>query len=310
MKKLAMDRLVESVPNVSEGRRTEVIHTFTTLLEQAADVALLDRHVDPDHNRSVFTLIGQPEAMQHALCALIRQAVDLIDLRGHTGQHPRIGVVDVVPWIPFQNMTMKDCVEESRKFGERVGRELEIPVFLYEESCLHPERMRLETIRRGGIPALEARMQDDPTAAPDFGPARLHPTAGALITGARDFLIAFNVMLDSRDVGAAHAIARTIRTSNGGLPALKAIGLALPSLGCVQVSMNLTDFRVTSLRSAYQAVEREAARHGIRIRESELIGLIPRAAWDEKLPEDLNISHWRSCCVLETACAEKDLFPS
>jgi glutamate formiminotransferase len=308
MKEKYMNRLVESVPNVSEGRREQVIHTLTTTLEQIPGVVLLDRHVDADHNRSVFTLVGNPDAMHHALYGLIRQAKGLIDVRRHTGQHPRIGAVDVVPWIPFKNVTMEACVEESRKLGERVGRELDIPVFLYEQSCMHPERMRLETIRRGGIPALEMRMRHDPTGAPDFGPARVHSTAGALIMGARYFLIAFNVMLDSQDIRAAQTIAKSIRTSNGGLPALKAIGLSLPSRGCVQISMNLTDFRITSIRSAFGAVEHEAARHHIRIQESELIGLIPRDAWDEKLPEDLKITNWHSHCVLETAYAEKKLF--
>lgn len=305
-----MNRLVESVPNVSEGRKDHVLHMLTKTLEQVPNVRLLDRHVDADHNRSVFTLVGAPEAMHHALFGLIRQAKNVIDVRTHTGQHPRIGAVDVIPWIPFQNVTMETCVEESRKLGERVGRELNIPVFLYEQSCLHPERMRLETIRRGGLSALAERMRYDPTAAPDFGPARVHPTAGAMVIGARNFLVAFNVMLESQDLRMAQTIAKTIRSSNGGLPALKAIGLFLPSRGCVQISMNLTDFRMTSLRAAFQAVEDEAARHHIGIRESELIGLVPRDAWDEKLSEDLKITNWRSRKVLEIAYAEKELFRS
>jgi glutamate formiminotransferase len=296
-----MDRLVESVPNVSEGRRDHVIHMLTMTLEQMPGVRLLDRHVDVDHNRSVFTLVGEPKAMHHALFQLIRQAQEVIDVRTHTGQHPRIGAVDVVPWIPLKHMTMEACAEESRKLGARIGSELKIPVFLYEQSCLHPERMRLETIRRGGLAALEERMRYDPTADPDFGPSRIHPSAGVLVTGARFFLLAFNVMLESRDLRLAQMIAKTIRTSGGGLPALKAIGLILPSRGCVQISMNLTDFRKTSLRAAFHAVEQAAARLHVSIRESELVGMIPREAWDEKIHEDLKIANWHSGKVLEDA---------
>ena len=305
-----MTKWVESVPNVSEGRNEQVLQELKTSLEQVPGVALLDLHVDPDHHRSVFTLVGQPEAMQVALFGLIRQAQNLIDLRVHVGKHPRVGVVDVVPWIPLRNMTMQDCVAASRTLGEQVGRELNLPVFLYEESCGISERRRLEAIRRGGLVALEDRMRHHPGWAPDFGPPQSHPSAGVLVTGARFFLIAFNVMLESQDVVVAKDIAKIIRTSNGGLPNLKAIGLSLPSLGCVQVSMNLTDFRVTSLRAAFSAVEREAARHGIAVRESELVGMIPQDAWDDTLPRDLKLKKWNANDILEVACAEKDLFPS
>ncbi len=307
-----MTQLVESVPNVSEGRNERVIQEFTALLEAMPNVALLNRHVDLDHHRSVFTLVGEMDAMHQALFRLVEKASELIDLRIHSGQHPRIGAVDVVPWIPLQNVTMAECVEASRRLGERVGSELGIPVFLYEQSCRYPERRALETIRRGGLAGLEQRMDLHPAWIPDFGPTRIHPTAGAMVTGARFFLIAFNIMLESQDIGAAQAIARTVRTSGGGYPALKAIGIPMPSHGCVQVSMNLTDFRLTSLRTAYSAVEREAARLHIEVRESELVGMIPRDAWDEGIAKDLKLKDWQdSKGVLETVCNvcnQKDLF--
>jgi len=305
---MVMDRLVESVPNVSEGRDQAVLASLIAGIQSVPRVALLDLHVDPDHHRSVFTMAGEPEAMATALFHLIRQAKDFVDLRTHHGQHPRIGAVDVVPWIPLRGVTMDECSGYAKDLSGRVGQELGIPVFLYEQASVVPSRARLEAIRHGGLSGLQERMNHEAGWKPDFGPTVLHPSAGACVIGARFFLIAFNIVLQSQDIQLARHIAGTIRSSGGGLPALKAMGVHLPSRELVQVSMNLTDFRVTSLRSAFYAVEREAVRHGIEILESELVGLIPRAAWDENLVADLKLKHWKPEGVLEVACAKKALF--
>jgi glutamate formiminotransferase len=306
---MTMDRLVECVPNVSEGLDKAVLALLTEGIESVPNVVLLDLHVDPDHHRSVFTLAGEPEAMATVLFQFIREAQHRIDLRTHHGQHPRIGAVDVVPWVPLWGVTMKECAENAKDLGRRVGQELGIPVFLYEQAALVPLRARLDNIRRGGLSGLQKRMDQEADWKPDFGPNVLHPTAGAVAIGARFFLIAFNVVLKSQEIQVARRIADTIRTSGGGLPALKAMGVLLPSKGLVQVSMNLVDFRETSLRAAFQAVEREACRWGVEIQESEVVGLIPREAWDADLVADLKLKDWKPEGVLEVACEKYHLFP-
>lgn len=305
---MAVDRLVESVPNVSEGRDQAVLSKLAAAVRSIPGVALLDLHVDPDHHRSVFTMAGEPEAMDTALFSLIRQAQQVIDLRTHLGRHPRIGAVDVVPWIPLCGVTMDECASYAKNLSERVGQELGIPVFLYEQAGVVPSRIRLEAIRRGELSGLQERMNHETGWKPDFGPNVLHPTAGAIVIGARFFLIAFNVVLMSRDIHVARHIAGTIRSSGGGLPALKAMGVYLPSRELVQVSMNLTDFRETSLRAAFQAVERESRRLGVDILDSEIVGLVPQAAWDEDLPGDLHLRDWAPDRILETRLAQEDLF--
>lgn len=246
-----MRRLVESVPNISEVEDQAVIAKLIAGIEAVPCVALLDVHVDPDHHRSVLTMVGEPDAMGTALFGLVRQAQQLINIRQHQGAHPRIGAVDVVPWIPFQGVTMEDCVTFADELGARIGKELEIPVYLYEQAGKVPMRANLEMVRRGGLSGLGARMQIDQDWQPDYGPAMIHPTAGAIAVGARLYLIALNVVLKSHDLVMARYIATSIRTSNGGLPAVKAIGVPLVSRGLVQVSMNLTDYRETSLRRAF-----------------------------------------------------------
>ncbi|GJL68954.1 MAG: glutamate formiminotransferase [Nitrospirales bacterium] len=304
-----MDRLVECVPNVSEGRDKAILALLTEGIRSVPDVSLLDLHVDSDHHRSVFTLVGEPTAMAIALFQVIREAEHGIDLRTHHGQHPRIGAVDVVPWIPLRGVTMEECAGYAKDLGRRVGQELGIPVFLYEQAAIVPFRARLDVIRRGGLSGLQERMYQDSDWKPDFGPNVLHPTAGAVAMGARFFLIAFNVVLKSQDIQVARRIARTIRSSGGGLPALKAMGVPLPSKGLVQVSMNLMDFRQTSLRAAFHAVERESLRGGVDIQESEIVGLVPQEAWDVDLAMDLKLKDWNSERVLEVACGKYHLFP-
>jgi len=301
-------RLVESVPNISEGRDQAVISKLVAGIESIPRVVLLDVHVDPDHHRSVFTMVGEPEAMGTALFGLVQQAQRLIDIRQHQGEHPRIGVVDVVPWIPLQEVTMEDCVDYAKTLGSRVGAELDIPVFLYEQACVVSSRRKLEVIRRGGSSALQERMSNQENWKPDCGPGCLHPSSGAIVIGARFFLIAFNVVLASQNLELARHIAGTIRESGGGLPALKAMGVSLPSRGLVQVSMNLVDFRLTSLRAAYQAVEREATIAGIDIVESEIVGMVPQAAWDNHMPIDLKLSNWTSDRIIEISLAKHSLF--
>ncbi len=303
-----MGRLVESVPNVSEGRDQAVLSTLAAGIRSVPGVGLLDLHSDPDHHRSVFTLAGEPEAVGTALFTLIMQAQRFIDLRSHHGQHPRIGAVDVVPWIPLRGVTMEECSAYAKKLSGRVGQELGIPVFLYEEASMVPSRVRLETIRSGGLSGLQERMNHEAEWKPDFGPNVVHSTAGAVVIGARFFLIAFNVVLKSQNLHGARQIAGRIRSSGGGLPALKAMGVSLPSRKLVQVSMNLTDFRETSLRAAFQAVERESYRVGIDILESEIVGLVPEAAWDEDLPGAIKLRNWAPDRVLESRLVREDLF--
>ncbi len=291
--------MVECVPNVSEGRDDLVIEQLAAALAAVPGVALLDRHRDADHHRCVFTMAGSAVAMAEAAFALAARAVECIDLRRHAGQHPRLGATDVVPFVPLRGATMADCVDLARRVGARLGRELRIPVFLYGEACARPFRTRLEQIRHGGGEALRQRMADDPAWAPDFGPARPHPTAGVTVVGARRPLLAYNVALRSEDVSVAKSIAGTIRAAHGGLPGVKAIGLELKSRGVVQVSMNLTDYRRTSLRAAFDAVTHEAARKGVAVVSSEVVGLIPHEAFAQAEGHDLRCDSLTRDCVVE-----------
>jgi glutamate formiminotransferase / formiminotetrahydrofolate cyclodeaminase len=298
-----MSKIIECIPNFSEGRNPATVQALTAAVESVPGVRLLDRTSDSDHHRSVLTFAGDPDAVLEAAFQAIRIATRLIDLRTHTGVHPRIGATDVVPFVPIQGSTMEDCVQLARRLGERVGTELKIPVFLYEQASGHPERTRLETIRQGGLSGLGARMAAGLDWRPDFGPPHLHDSAGAIVIGARHPLIAFNVNLNSSDLNIAKTIARTIRHSNGGLPCVKAIGVALASRGLVQVSMNLTDYRVTSMAAAFRAVQTEAAEAGVDIAGSELIGLVPQAALDQAASSLLQIGNFDSTQILETRLA-------
>ncbi len=279
--------LVECVPNFSEGRDRNVIAQLITALAAVRGVALLDRHQDADHHRCVLTIAGSAASMAEAAFAVAARALACINLKRHAGQHPRIGATDVLPFIPLRGATMDQCVDLARRVGARIGRELRIPVFLYDEACARPFRKRLEQIRKGGCEALEKRMATDPAWAPDFGPARPHPTAGVTVVGARFPLIAYNVFLRSDDVSLAKAIAGTIRAAHGGLPGVKAIGLALKSRGVVQVSMNLTNYHRTPIHAAFEAVKREAARKGVAVETSEVVGLIPQEAFAQAEGHDL-----------------------
>ncbi|GJL56583.1 MAG: glutamate formiminotransferase [Nitrospirales bacterium] len=302
-----MTQLVECVPNISEGRDPRSLDALAEVVQGVEGVVLLDQHRDPDHHRTVFTIVGGADAVLCAVYELVRVAVQCIDLSIHHGVHPRVGAVDVVPFIPLQGATMAECMNLARSLGANVGTELAIPVFLYDQaSALTPPR-QLECIRRGGWGGLSQRMATGGEWCPDFGPQQLHATAGAVCVGARDFLIAYNVLLHTKDLAIAQAIAKSIRTSGGGLPAVKAMGVPLPSRGLVQVSMNLTNYRETSLSDAYRAVQEETERYGVKIEESELVGLAPQAAIPLECIKNLKFKRWNPDQILETRLVQAGL---
>jgi glutamate formiminotransferase len=269
--------LLECVPNVSEGRRPEVVARLAAAVTAVPGVRLLDVSSDPDHNRSVLTLTGEPGDLRAALLALYESALREIDLTRHSGVHPRVGAVDVVPFVPLGDTSMKEAVAAAEALASEVAERFGLPVYLYEQAARRPERRRLADIRRGGFEGFPARMAD-PAWVPDLGPAGVHPTAGVTVIGARFFLIAFNVLLETADAAIAKAIARKVRESGGGLPAVRAMGVYLESRGRAQVSMNLVDFRQTSVLAAFHRVRQEAEALGTGVLESELIGLMPEDA--------------------------------
>ena len=299
-----MSQIIECVPNFSEGRNPAIVQSLMAAVQSVPDVWLLDHRMDADHHRSVLTLAGAPEAVGEAVFRAVKAATELIDLRRHDGEHPRVGATDVVPLIPIQDVSMEDCVQLARSIGQKVSTVLGIPVFLYEQAATHPDHVQLENIRRGGLQGLASRMISEPTWAPDFGPKQLHETAGAVAIGARRLLIAFNVNLKTSDLTVAKAIAKTIRHANDGLPCLKAIGVRLASRGMVQVAMNLTDYRITSMHTAFQAVTTEAAKHGVEIVASELVGLVPQAALDQTVAASLRFERFDPAQVLEMRIRE------
>jgi glutamate formiminotransferase / 5-formyltetrahydrofolate cyclo-ligase len=269
--------LIESVPNVSEGRRLDVVDGLVQAIESVHGVYLLDRTSDASHNRSVFTLAGEHGQVCDALEALVGAAIHAIDMDTHTGEHPRIGAVDVIPFVPLAGTTMDDCVELARTFGRRLADRFDLPVYLYANATSRPDRVKLADVRRGQYEGLRLEIGQR-GREPDFGPARLHPSAGALAVGARPFLIAYNINLDSVDVELAKRIARRVRESGGGLPRVQANGFWIAELRRAQVSMNLLDFNVTPLWLVWETVRDVAAEDGVELAESELIGLAPLAA--------------------------------
>jgi glutamate formiminotransferase/formiminotetrahydrofolate cyclodeaminase len=270
-----MPALVECIPNFSEARRPEVVEKIAGSIASVNGARLLDRSSDLDHNRTVLTFAGPPAAVEEAAFLAIKTASELIDLNRHTGQHPRIGATDVVPFVPISGTTMEECVAMAKRLGKRVGRELQIPVYLYEAAATRPDRMNLENIRKGQYEGLKTEIGTDPNRKPDFGPAELG-TAGATVIGARNPLIAFNVYLTTAEVDIAKKIAKAIRQSSGGLRFVKALGLSVD--GRAQVSMNLTNFRETPIGRVVEMIRREAQRFGVGIHHSELVGLIPQEA--------------------------------
>ena len=288
--------LVECIPNFSEARRPEVVEAILAAITGVAEISLLNYSSDADHNRSVVTFAGPPAAVEEAAFRAIRTAAGLINLDQHSGSHPRLGATDVVPFVPISGISMEECVQMARRLGDRVGRELDIPIYLYEEAATRPERTALENIRRGQYEGLKAEIATNPERQPDFGPSRLGP-AGATVIGARHPLIAYNVYLATGDVSIAKAIAKKIRRSSGGFPSVKALGMLVE--GRAQVSMNLTNFRQTSVKTVVEAIRSEASQHGTAIHHSELIGLIPQEALIDSAVQYLQLDGFQPEQILE-----------
>ncbi len=271
------EKLVECVPNVSEGRNKESIEAMAAAIRSVPKVRLLDVQSDPDHHRTVFTFVGEPEGVTEAVLQLFAAALPRIDLRVHRGEHPRMGAVDVVPFVPVRGVSMKDCVALAQDVGRKIWERFHVPVYLYGEAATKPERADLSEIRKGEFEGFFAKIKD-PKWAPDFGEPVVHPTAGVTAVGAREFLIAFNVNLGTSDIRVAKEIAKAVRFSSGGLRYVKALGMELRERGIVQVSMNLTNFRKTPLPRVLELVRREAERFGVPVIGTEIVGLIPEEA--------------------------------
>ena len=290
--------LIECIPNVSEGRRPEVVAALADIIRHTPGVRLLDHSADASHNRSVFTFVGDEAAVPQAVIALFTRAVADIDMRTHRGEHPRLGAVDVVPFVPLEGATMADCAALARTTGAAVAERFGVPVYLYEEAASRPARKNLEDIRRGEFEGLVTKMAS-PDWAPDFGPAEPHPAAGASIVGARMPLIAYNINLATNRLDVATQIAAAIRFSSGGYRYVKAMGVRLEDRGIVQVSMNLTNYEATPIFRVFETVKREAERHGIAILESEIVGLVPAAALANAAQFYLQIEGFSAEQVLE-----------
>jgi glutamate formiminotransferase len=276
--KISAMSLIECVPNFSEGRRPEVVQAIIAAIESVPGARVIDRSMDANHNRAVVTFVAPAAVVGEAAFRSMQTARDRIDLRDHQGEHPRIGATDVVPFVPLEGATMDECIAIAHALGARVARELGIPVYFYESAARRPERKNLPDVRNIGFEKLREAIVSDPARAPDEGPARVHESAGASVIGARHFLIAYNINLESEDVKMAKEIAKQIRERDGGLPGIKALGFFLDDQKLAQVSMNVCDFKRTGLLRVYEEVEKLCAAAGVAIRESELVGLAPREA--------------------------------
>jgi glutamate formiminotransferase len=295
---------IECVPNFSEGRNRAVLERIAAAIGSTPGAILLDQTHDADHNRSVFTFAGGPDEIAKALEKAAAVAVKSIDLRRHSGVHPRIGAIDVIPFVPLEGSSRAECVDLARRVARLLWERFEIPSYFYGDAALTERRRKLENIRRGGFEALQKALPDDQERWPDTGGPGLHASAGATAIGVRKFLIAFNINLATADVSIAKQIARTIRESSGGLPAVKALGLELPSRGLTQVSMNLTDFERTSLYEVYGWVKHEAERLGAHVAGSEIVGLIPAKAIETAAERFLQIENFQSATVFENRLRE------
>src|SRR6476646_9149966 len=291
-----MPTLVECVPNFSEGRDKTKVDAIVEAMKMDG-VFLLDREMDADHNRCVITLVGEREPIQEAAIRGVGKAAELIDLNQHQGAHPRMGAADVVPFIPIDGVTIEDCVAMARHVGEQIWKRYQIPIYLYEAAATSPERQNLENIRRGQFEGIRDDIATNPSRKPDYGEPRVHPTAGATVVGARKFLIAYNVFLNTGDVEIAKKVAKAVRFSGGGLRFVKAAGFLVR--GQAQVSMNLTDFEQTPIHRVYELVRREAERYGVSPSSSEIVGLIPKKALEQAAEWFLQVEHFDSSLILE-----------
>jgi glutamate formiminotransferase / formiminotetrahydrofolate cyclodeaminase len=299
-----MRRLVECVPNFSEGREAAKLEAIIAVMRAVAGVFVLDWESDRDHNRSVVTLAGEPEAVCQAAVRAVGKAAELIDLTRQAGAHPRIGATDVLPFVPIEGVTLDDCVALAKQAAREIWERYRIPVYLYEAAAQRPDRTHLENIRRGQFEGLREEVLRNPDRAPDVGDSRLHPTAGATVVGARKFLIAYNINLNCPDVAIAKAIAKAIRFSGGGLPCVKAMGVDLRARHLAQVSINLTDFETTPVHRVFEVVRREAESRGVEIAGSEIIGLIPRRAIEMTADYFLKIENFSPALVFENRLEE------
>ncbi|HTT35822.1 MAG TPA: glutamate formimidoyltransferase, partial [Thermoplasmata archaeon] len=293
------DALFEAVPNFSEGRDEAKVHAIADAARGVPGVQLLDVERNADHHRAVVSLAGPGEALSEALFRMIRKATEIIDLNHHAGEHPRMGATDVVPFVPLAGATMADAVGLAERLGERVWRELGVPVYLYAEAARRPERRDLAKVRAGGFEGIRDAIATDPARAPDFGTARVHPTAGIVAIGARPVLIAFNAYLATPDVAVAKAIAHAVRERDGGLPSVKALGFEIRERGQAQVSMNLVDYRTTPIHRALAAVRAEAERRGTRVTDTEIVGLVPEDALFDAAEAGLDLRGFDRAAILE-----------
>lgn len=300
-----MPRTIESVPNISEGRRPEVVAAVLDALTHTPGLRVLDVQSDKDHNRSVLTLVGDETCLKAGLLSLFDVALTRVDLRSHQGEHPRLGAVDVVPFIPIEGATMQDCVRLAREFGRVVAERFGVPVYLYEEAASAPHRRNLEDVRHGEFEGLAGKMKD-PLWAPDFGPAAPHASAGASVVGARMPHIAYNINLGTSELEVAQAIAKAIRHSSGGYRHVKATGVVLEERNLVQISINMTDYERTPLYRVFETVKTEADRYGVPVIGSEIVGLVPAAALFEAADHFLRLENFDPSQVLERRIRETE----
>jgi glutamate formiminotransferase / formiminotetrahydrofolate cyclodeaminase len=298
-------KLVECVPNISEGRRKDVIEAIVNAAS-ATDVKILDVESDANHNRSVLTFVGEPEAVKAAALAMSAKAIELIDLNKHTGEHPRMGAVDVIPFIPISDVTMEECVQLAKDFGEEYASRFNIPVYLYEAAATRPDRRNLADVRKGEFEGIRNEIGRDPNRRPDFGPAAVHPTAGATAVGARQILIAYNVNLATTNLDVAKRIAKQVRGRDGGLSAVKALGFELKDRGLVQVSMNMVDYKASELFKAFELIHSLAQQEGVDIAESEIVGLVPTEALTDTAKFYLRLRSFKNNQILETKLYSTD----
>jgi glutamate formiminotransferase len=300
-----MPAIIETVPNISEGRRPEVIDRAVGALRGVAGLRVLDVQSDKDHNRSVLTLVGDAPSVTAGILALFEAVLPLIDLRSHKGEHPRMGAVDVVPFIPIEGVTLKDCVALARSVGRSVAERFAVPVYLYEEAAQAPHRRNLEDVRRGQFEGLAEKMKD-PLWVPDFGPKEPHPSAGATVVGARMPLIAYNINLGTADLEVAKRIAKAIRHSSGGYRFVKAMGIMLEQRGIAQVSINMTDYKKTPLHRVFETVRSEAERQGVAVVGSEIVGLVPQEALLDAADHFLRLEGFQTDQILEKKIRETE----
>jgi len=291
--------IVECIPNFSEGRRSEVIDQIVSAIQSISGAVLLDRESDPNHNRSVVTFVASPDRVVDAAIAAAKKASELIDLNKHTGEHPRMGATDVIPFVPISGVSMEDCVGLARECGQRMWNELGIPVYLYEKAATRPERENLAAVRKGQFEGIRDEIASNEARRPDFGEPRVHPTAGITAVGARPPLIAYNVNLATSDVEIANKIARAVRHQSGGFRYVKALGFELKDRGIVQVSMNMVNYEGTPLFRVFEAIQREAARYGVAVVGSEIVGLVPQRALNAVADYYLQLEDFTEVQILE-----------